>query len=325
MPPIILLNNNDDRSRQPINLDPDTLIRSGGPGLLEAVRLYLLVLLLLVLISLFLTGLNLKLVMAVNQWLIILLPALIFLRYYRVDRLNYLRLQPLAVKSVPVIVLLSFSFWLLNMALASVLITFLIDLGYQPEILIPPPENWSQYLLYLLLIVFSAGVCEEVLFRGAIMPAIEKHGLLPAIIYSSLLFALFHGSFIRLFSTFILGMVIAVIVVKTGSLLGGVLFHMLNNFYAVTFMYLTADFNSTLAEEMPVVWISVLLLLIPGLIGAYWGFRILNSQTGFLPILKQKAGLLPAGWFNLAFCAGLFIFLILALFELSAGFGWLGL
>jgi len=61
--------------------------------------------------------------------------------------------------------------------------------------------------------------------------------LVPAIIFSSLLFALLHGSLLSLISTFSLGVIMAVIVIKTGSLWGGIIYHMLNNFYAATYLF----------------------------------------------------------------------------------------
>lgn len=295
------------------------------PALQSAMRLYIVVFVLLVIFGSIAQGLHFEFGMLFTQWVVILLPALWLLRRYGVDRISFSRFKALPLHFVPVIILLSISFWLVNMVAAAGLVTGLMQLGYEPIVVLEPPQTFQQYLFYLLVIAFSAGVCEEVLFRGTIMPALEESGPIPAIVFSSLLFAIFHVSFLNLLSTFVLGAVMAVVVIKTGSLWGGILYHVLNNFYAVTYMYIFGN-QETAAEIDPHLLWGLLPVLILGAAAAYFGLRLLQDRSGQEPLLRSwKGNLLPPGWFGGLLVTGLIIFLVLVLLEFAVGFGWFGL
>lgn len=298
---------------------------TGKPDLKAAMKLYVIVFLLLLVFGSIVQGLHFEIGMIITQWVIILLPTLWFLRRYRVDRAGFVRFKALEWRFVPVIILLSASFWLLNMAIAAGMVTGLMEIGYEPVVVLEPPQTLQHYLVYIFVISISAGICEEVLFRGAIMPSLEERGTIPAVVFSSLLFALFHVSFLNLFSTFMLGAVIAVVVIKTGSLWGGILYHMLNNFYAVTYLYLAGQ-EETAAEIEPHFLWALLPLGILAAAGAYYSLRLLQARSKIEPLLKNRTGQwLPRGWFNWLLALSIVLFLLLAVLELALGFGWLGL
>jgi len=114
--------------------------------------------------------------------------------------------------------------------------------------LLPPPDSLVKALekivmledanasLWKLLFVIAVtpAVCEELLFRGVILSGLRRYGYWPAIVISSLLFALAHASIYRLLPTFCLGLLLGYIVVKTGSIYCSMLLHALNNGVAVT-------------------------------------------------------------------------------------------
>jgi len=293
------------------------------PDLKAAMKLYVVVFLLLLVFGSLAQGLHFEIGMIITQWVIILLPALWFLRRYRVDRACFVRFKALEWRFVPVIILLSASFWLLNMAIAAGMVTGLMEIGYEPVVVLEPPQTLQHYLVYIFVLSISAGICEEVMFRGAIMPALEDGGVVPAIVFSSFLFALFHVSFLNLFSTFMLGAVMAVVVIKTGSLWGGILYHMLNNFYAVTYLYLAGQ-EETAAEIDPRLLWALLPLAILAAAGAYFGLRLLQEKSTIEPLLKSGSRQwLPRGWLNWLLALSVIFFLLLAMFELALGFGWL--
>ncbi len=301
---------------------------STGPGstpdLKAVMKLYVVVFLLLLVFGSIAQGLHFEIGMIITQWVIILIPALWFLRRYRVDRFSFVRFKTLNWHFIPVIILLSASFWLLNMAVAAGLVTGLMEIGYEPVMVLEPPQTLQHYLVYLFILSVSAGICEEVMFRGALMPALEKYGIVPAIVFSSFLFALFHVSFLNLFSTFMLGIVMAVVVIKTGSLLGGILYHMLNNFYAATYLYLAGQEETAAEISLQDLWALLPLVIMAGA-GAYAGLRLLQSRSNVKPLLENReSGWLPRGWFNWLMVVSIIFFLILAMLELAIGFGWLG-
>ncbi|MDW7739358.1 MAG: CPBP family intramembrane glutamic endopeptidase [Bacillota bacterium] len=291
------------------------------PGLDSAMRLYLFVFLLLLVLGSIFQSIHFELGMIATQWGLILPPALWYWSRYRVDKAEFARLRGLKLVFIPPIIILSASFWILNMGLAAALVTGLMELGYQPITVIEPPKSLAEYLTYIAVLSFSAGICEEFLFRGTIMPAMEDRGKLQAVVFSSFLFALYHVSFTNLLSTFILGLVMAVIVIKTGSLWGGILYHMLNNFYAATYLYAAGNVEAT-AETDPGSFLVLMPLFILALGGVFWGMRILNKRTHSEPLFAYRSGWLPRGWFKWPLAISLILYLVMALIEFALGFSW---
>lgn len=302
----------------------DSFRRHQGPDLKAVMRLYLFIFILLLLIGSVMQTLHFEIGMMVTQVFLILLPALWFWRRYRIDKIKFGRLYPLQVKFVPTILILAVSMWVLNVVIASGMVTTLIEFGYEPIVVIEPPQTIQQYLMLVLVLSVFAGICEEVLFRGTIMPSMESHGLVPAIVFSSMLFALFHVSFLNLISTFMLGIVMAVVVIKTGSLWGGILYHMLNNFIAATYLYIAGRYE-TASEIDPQYYWFVLPLFLLALAGSYFGFSLLQRQSNREPLLRNRTAWLPRGWFSLLFVLALIIFLLMAFLEMAIGFNWFNL
>jgi membrane protease YdiL (CAAX protease family) len=295
------------------------------PGLQSVMLLYLYVFVSLLLVGSFLQSLHFEYGMIATQVMFVLLPAIWYWRSFRVDQIVFARLNPLPLKFIPSIVLLAASFWFINMLIAAGLVGGLIELGYEPMVLIEPPSTWQEYLGYLVVLSVFAGICEEILFRGTIMPALEKHGLIPAVVFSSLLFALLHGSFLSLISTFSLGVIMAVIVIKTGSLWGGILYHMLNNFYAATYLFIAGRIDVTPAEVEPQAYLALLPFFVLGLAGVAAGLRQLDRHSDGESLFKNKKNWLPTGWLGWPFYVSLILFMVIAIFEIAVGFSWIDL
>ncbi|MFN4152026.1 MAG: type II CAAX prenyl endopeptidase Rce1 family protein, partial [Candidatus Sericytochromatia bacterium] len=85
-----------------------------------------------------------------------------------------------------------------------------------------------------IAVAISAAVCEEFLFRGPILSGIKsKFSKRSSIIIVGILFGLFHMNLYRFIPTSLLGMLITYIVISTGSIFNGILFHLINNGSAV--------------------------------------------------------------------------------------------
>lgn len=305
---------------------PGSLMSPGGkPDLKSVLRLYLFVFASLLLLGSYLQALHFEYGMIATQVLIILIPALLYWRCFAVDQVTFARLRPLPLKFVPAIVILAAAMWLVNVFIAAGLVGGLMELGFKPLVMIEPPTTWQQYLGYIVVLSVFAGICEEVLFRGTIMPALEQYGLVPAIIFSSLLFALLHGSLLSLLSTFSLGVIMAVIVVKTGSLWGGIIYHMLNNFYAATYLFWAGSMDATTARFGLHTYLALLPFLVVGLIGVVIGLRMLHQNSDQPSILVSRKALLPAGWLSWPLSVSVALFLIIAALEIAIGFSWLEL
>ncbi len=302
------------------------LVQDQRPGLKSAQFLFLIVFLLLIFVGSVAQAWHFEYGMIITQVFIVLLPAVWYWRRYKLNQVQFSRLVPLELKYLPSIFVMASSFWLLNMIFAGALILGLMELGFEPIVVIEPPRSLQQYLGYVLVLSVFAGICEEVLFRGTIMPSMESNGLVQAVVYSSLLFAMLHGSLLNLVSTFSLGVIMAVIVIKTGSLWAGIFYHMLNNFIAATYLYLAGQNEMAAAVEVdPRGYLAVLPLVALGLAGAWFSLSLLHRQSGAAPLLKNRSGWLPQGWLYWPFIAGLVIYAFMAFLELAIGFSWINL
>ncbi len=287
--------------------------------------LYLLVFAALLLFGSSLQALHFEYGIIATQVFIILLPATLYWRRFPIDHIAVARLGPLPLRFVPAIIILAASMWLVNVFVAAGLVGGLMELGYQPLVMIEPPATWQQYLGYVVVLSVFAGICEEILFRGTIMPALEHYGPIPAIVFSSLLFALLHGSLLSLLSTFSLGVVMAVIVIKTGSLWSGIFYHMLNNFFAATYLYWAGKVDITPVYFELEAYITLLPFLLAGLLGVTTGLRMLHKNSDQPPLLKDRKGWLPAGWPSWPFYFSFVLFLLIAVLEIAIGFSWFDL
>lgn len=120
------------------------------------------------------------------------------------------------------------------------------DLGNLLRHLIPVPEiivnamkeladKESPFGLSFYVMVVQAPLTEEVLFRGIILGGLLTHRTRNrAVVWSAVLFALFHANPWQFPIALILGIVFAWWVVQTGSLVPAIAGHALNNLLALT-------------------------------------------------------------------------------------------
>jgi sodium transport system permease protein len=109
--------------------------------------------------------------------------------------------------------------------------------------LLPPPESLARamqrlmqigdapmpvWMIWAVLGVVPA-ICEELFFRGFVYAGLRKLGTWPGLVLTALCFGLAHASIYRLLPTFTLGLIIGVVRWRTGSVLCGMLIHLLNN------------------------------------------------------------------------------------------------
>ena len=100
----------------------------------------------------------------------------------------------------------------------------------------------------LLIIAVTPAICEELAFRGFILSGLRRMGhKWGAIVLTSVFFGLAHGLLQQSLSACAVGIVIGYVVVKTGSLWPGVLFHFTHNSLSV----LQARITPELHESQP--------------------------------------------------------------------------
>lgn len=145
------------------------------------------------------------------------------------------------------------------------------------------PNNITGYLLYFISVSILPAIFEELLFRGAVLQSLRQFGDKFAIISSALIFALAHGNLIQGINTFMMGLLIASVVVYTGSLKVGILMHFCNNFF-FTLIGSMEDISGGMPEAFYGVFsISLIVMGIVGLIGLTKYKGLFSWQSGSYP------------------------------------------
>ncbi len=140
-------------------------------------------------------------------------------------------------------------------------------------------------MLNALLIVLLAPLVEEVLFRGLLLPAWSgRWGMRPAVVFSSLIFAVLH---VEIIGGFIFGVVTALAYLRTRRLLVPLVIHVANN--ALAWLLVLAgvllegqEQRTTLADFQALWWLGAVGLLV----GAPWLSHLLRLQ----PTPSQRVG-----------------------------------
>ena len=93
----------------------------------------------------------------------------------------------------------------------------------------PTPTTRSELYLCLTSAAILAPICEELLFRGAMLSAWEARGGRRAVWITAILFALLHGSTEGFPAQLLAGVLLALVVLYTDSLYAGLIFHTVYN------------------------------------------------------------------------------------------------
>lgn len=97
----------------------------------------------------------------------------------------------------------------------------------------------SSMIVAIIVVGIAPAICEEAVFRGVFFNFIwnQTHGKWIPILVTAAVFGLFHGSIIRFFPTFLLGIVLGYLVYETNNMFYNVMFHAINNIIPVLVLY----------------------------------------------------------------------------------------
>jgi membrane protease YdiL (CAAX protease family) len=92
-------------------------------------------------------------------------------------------------------------------------------------------DNFTDYILSVVVIAFLPALFEETLFRGGIQNLLSRWFKKPvlAIIVTSIIFSAIHGSYLGFLSRFALGFVLGWIYYRTGNIWLNIIGHFFNN------------------------------------------------------------------------------------------------
>lgn len=204
---------------------------------------------------------------AIAEWTLLLVPTLLFLRSGRFDVRNTLSLRRPPKGSIGAATVL---------VLGAIPLGWLI--GWLQSFVLPVPtelvESLDQlvtadtprrFIWLLFLLAVTPAVCEEVVFRGVLLGGTRALEPWRVVTLNGVVFGLFHLSFetvVRFLPTAYLGVVIAWVVWRTGSLFVGMLMHFLNNAMIVVIASVPAARRLIVDPEAPPPLVLVLLAVL---------------------------------------------------------------
>jgi sodium transport system permease protein len=105
-----------------------------------------------------------------------------------------------------------------------------------------PLDGSRGVLATLLLVAVSPAVCEEALFRGPVLRGLRgRLGGPAAVAVTALLFGLFHLDVYRLIPSTLLGLLLGVIALRSGSIVPSMIAHFCNNAMLILLVHLRLD------------------------------------------------------------------------------------
>lgn len=156
---------------------------------------------------------------------------------------------------------------------------------------------------------FLAPFGEEILFRGFLLQNFKRYGVRFAIIFSAILFGIYHGNIVQTPFALILGLLLGYITVSYG-LKYAIAVHIFNNMVLADFL----DRFLQLFSENTATTISTIIMGSLALGGLYYLYRFWHTQRQklFAPI---DYSVIRSALFNLPFM----ILLVICLLEMLAG------
>lgn len=149
--------------------------------------------------------------------------------------------------------------------------TFVVNLMEQIGIApsdIPQMQDGSMraFLLNFLIIAVLPAILEEIMFRGLVMQSLRFAGDTIAVVVSSILFAMVHGTLYQIPFAFVLGLMLGCIALKTGNILFSMILHFFNNAMAVILEYVCINHTEEFGEQVSIIYFAVLAIV--GIMGA---------------------------------------------------------
>lgn len=181
----------------------------------------------------------------VNEYVLILLPVIIFAFVKKLDFKHVFRLNRFGILPALMIIGMSLPAYFAAGMLNTLVVYLLQFIGNVPAQSIPVPQSISELVLGLVVVAFSPALCEEMLNRGIMLKAYENRGSLNAVVITAIFFGIFHFDITNLLGPIFLGLLIGYYAIRTNSIFAAMLAHFMNNAIAEVLSYLFREDNAT--------------------------------------------------------------------------------
>lgn len=204
----------------------------------------------------------------------VLIPAALYLYPKNIDVTETFLIHRIDRKNILLLAGMGACIQYICRSINTLMVTLLELWGAEPLVsTLKVPGNFSTMLLALLSVVLVPAVTEELLMRGVVLHAYLWRGNKSAIAATSFLFGILHLDARNLFSTILLGAILAYVVLQTGSIWAGMILHGVNNLLVLI--------SFTVEYYIPQFWseIIVVLLFIASVVGFFPLFRAFKAHN----------------------------------------------
>ncbi len=134
-------------------------------------------------------------------------------------------------------------------------------------------------VLINLYVCVLGPILEEVIFRGFLLKGLQRFGVSFAAVFTAILFTIYHMNLVQLFVPLIMGLFLAQLTIRTGSLIPAICCHILNNSFATL-----TDLIMPTSDVWSWVFLIVECAVFIGILAIFWVFY----GREFSPILKWR-------------------------------------
>ncbi len=129
-------------------------------------------------------------------------------------------------------------------------------------------SGFGSVLVIFISVAVVPAIMEEFVVRGVVLQPLRKFGDKSAIIISALFFSMLHGNMLQIPYTFVGGLILGYLAVKTKSLWPPMVLHFVNNFYSAIVMVVSDNFSEKAANYTAYgIWAFFAAIGIIGFIG----------------------------------------------------------
>lgn len=220
----------------------------------------------------------------ITEFLIIPGPALLYVLWKGVRLQGAFNLRPIGLRIVWRCVLITLSAYPVGLFLNLLASLFLGMLGELKPVPIPAAETLGGYFINILVIALVAGIAEELFFRGFLLKGYDGLSEKNAIIISAALFGVFHFNIQNFLGPVFLGIIFGCLAMRTGSVIGPIVGHFVNNALSVTCMFISELSSDALPQGYtdPTETVG---LLKSGVV--FWGFMALIGGIATLKLFNS--------------------------------------
>lgn len=235
-----------------------------------------------------------------TQILLIATPAIWLIWSAKMNFKETLSLKPFKLSAIPISILLVLACFFINLWIGGITQKLIPDSGMDMKHLektLAPVLSSMSWFWILVVFGLAPGICEEILFRGFLLSGfMENKKKWQAVLLVGICFGLFHLYPAKYFTTGFMGVILALIVLKTGSIYPAMIAHAFNNSFLLLierFIHADSSIGKTVIDFLQKYGQGDLLLpiyyMIPAVVVAGFCLKFLPNAVETQPPVSSSS------------------------------------